>query len=202
MVHVVEMDDSYLAPAYAGRLGHAPVPKHRMPDGSAAPEAVYRLIHDELLLDGSSRLNMATFVTTWMDPEAERLMAETFDKNMIDKDEYPQTAEIERRCVNIVAELFNAPPHGDAVGVSTIGSSEAVMLGGLAMKWKWRQRREAAGLPSRPSEPGDGIDRASRVGEVLPLLGRRSRDTSRSRPIASSSRRTTSWRWSTRTRSV
>ncbi len=152
MVHVVEMDDSYLAPAYAGRLGHAPVPKHRMPDGSAAPEAVYRLIHDELLLDGSSRLNMATFVTTWMDPEAERLMAETFDKNMIDKDEYPQTAEIERRCVNIVAELFNAPPHGDAVGVSTIGSSEAVMLGGLAMKWKWRQRREAAGLPAdRPN---------------------------------------------------
>ncbi len=152
MVHVVEMDDSYLAPAYAGRLGHAPVPKHRMPDGSAAPEAVYRLIHDELLLDGSSRLNMATFVTTWMDPEAERLMAETFDKNMIDKDEYPQTAEIERRCVNIVAELFNAPQHGDAVGVSTIGSSEAVMLGGLAMKWKWRQRREAAGLPAdRPN---------------------------------------------------
>ena len=90
------------------------------------------MIHDELLLDGSSRLNMATFVTTRMEPEAERLMAETFDKNMIDKDEYPQTAEIERRCVNIVADLFHAPVDGDAVGVSTIGSSEAVMLGGLA----------------------------------------------------------------------
>jgi glutamate decarboxylase len=108
------------------------------------------MIHDELLLDGSSRLNMATFVTTWMEPEAERLMAETFDKNMIDKDEYPQTAEIERRCVNIVADLFNAPTEGDAIGVSTIGSSEAVMLGGLAMKWKWRQRREA----HPPSDPG------------------------------------------------
>ena len=80
-----------------------------MPDDEAPPAAVYRLIHDELLLDGSSRLNMATFVTTWMEPEADRLMAETFDKNMIDKDEYPQTAEIERRCVNIVADLFNAP---------------------------------------------------------------------------------------------
>jgi len=80
------------------------------------------------------------------------LMAETFDKNMIDKDEYPQTAEIERRCVNIVADLFHAPNEGDAIGVSTIGSSEAVMLGGLAMKWKWRQRREAAGLSiSRPN---------------------------------------------------
>ncbi|WP_221938171.1 glutamate decarboxylase [Streptomyces benahoarensis] len=104
------------------------------------------MIHDELLLDGSSRLNTATFVTTWMDPEAEKLMAETFDKNMIDKDEYPQTAEIERRCVNIVADLFHAPVEGDAVGVSTLGSSEAVMLGSLAMKWKWRGRRQAAGL--------------------------------------------------------
>jgi glutamate decarboxylase len=141
--HVHEPDD--LAPAYAGRLSMRPVPKNRLPDTEAPAASVYRMIHDELLLDGSSRLNMATFVTTWMEPEAERLMAETFDKNMIDKDEYPQTAEIERRCVNIVAELFHAPPEGDAVGVSTIGSSEAVMLGGLAMKWRWRQRQEAAG---------------------------------------------------------
>jgi glutamate decarboxylase len=152
MVHRHQPEDSYLAPAYAGRLGDNPVPKNRLPDRTASPQAAYRMIHDELLLDGSSRLNMATFVTTWMDPEAERLMAETFDKNMIDKDEYPQTAEIERRCVNIVADLFHAPVDGDAVGVSTIGSSEAVMLGGLAMKWTWRQRREAAGLDTeRPN---------------------------------------------------
>ena len=152
MVHRHEPDDSMLAPAYAGRFGSRPVPKNRMPDDESQPEAAYRMIHDELLLDGSSRLNMATFVSTWMDPEAERLMAETFDKNMIDKDEYPQTAEIERRCVSIVADLFHAPADGDAVGVSTIGSSEAVMLGGLAMKWKWRQRREAAGLDTdRPN---------------------------------------------------
>ena len=110
------------------------------------------MIHDELLLDGSSRLNLATFVTTWMEPEADRLMAESFDKNMIDKDEYPQTAEIERRCVNMVADLFNAPEDGDAVGASTIGSSEAVMLAGLAMKWQLagppRGRRQA-----RPTSP-------------------------------------------------
>ena len=145
MVHQHVSDDDDIDPAYAGRLSHVPVPKNRMAEEMAPSDAVYRLIHDELLLDGSSRLNMATFVTTWMEPEAEQLMAETFDKNMIDKDEYPQTAEIERRCVNIVADLFNAPPDGDAIGVSTIGSSEAVMLGGLAMKWRWRQRREAAG---------------------------------------------------------
>ncbi len=148
--HVHEPDD--LAPAYAGRLSMRPVPKNRLPDTEAPATSVYRMIHDELLLDGSSRLNMATFVTTWMEPEADLLMAETFDKNMIDKDEYPQTAEIERRCVNIVADLFHAPPAGDAVGVSTIGSSEAVMLGGLAMKWRWRQRQEAAGRPTdRPN---------------------------------------------------
>src|SRR4051794_40266038 len=146
MVHKHEQDPGRLAPAYAGRMSMSPIPKNRLPDGEERPDAVYRLIHDELLLDGSSRLNMATFVTTWMDPEADRLMAETFDKNMIDKDEYPQTAEIERRCVNMVAHLFHAPddPDADAIGASTIGSSEAVMLAGLAMKWRWRARREAA----------------------------------------------------------
>ena len=145
MVHKHVSNNDSLDPAYAGRMSRVPIPKNRLPDTESPAEGVYRLIHDELLLDGSSRLNMATFVTTWMEPQAERLMAESFDKNMIDKDEYPQTAEIERRCVNIVASLFNAPGGGDAVGVSTIGSSEAVMLGGLAMKWKWRQRRQTAG---------------------------------------------------------
>ena len=148
MVHKHQSDDFVLAPAYAARLDRAPIPKNRIPESISAAADVYRLIHDELLLDGSSRLNLATFVTTWMDPEAERLMAESFDKNMIDKDEYPRTAEIERRCVNIVADLFHAPSDGDAIGVSTIGSSEAVMLGGLAMKWRWRQRREAEGKPT------------------------------------------------------
>ncbi len=134
-----------IAPAYTGRLFTAPIPALRMPDDSMDPEAAYRFIHDELMLDGSSRLNLATFVTTWMDPEAEKLMAETFDKNMIDKDEYPATAAIEQRCVCMVADLFHAEGLNDAdplsaCGVSTIGSSEAVMLGGLAMKWRWRQR--------------------------------------------------------------
>jgi glutamate decarboxylase len=134
-----------IAPAYTNRLFTAPVPALRLPDEAMDPEAAYRFIHDELMLDGSSRLNLATFVTTWMDPEAGKLMAETFDKNMIDKDEYPATAAIEQRCVCMVADLFHAEGLKDddpasAIGVSTIGSSEAVMLGGLALKWRWRQR--------------------------------------------------------------
>ncbi|KUI25813.1 glutamate decarboxylase [Mycobacterium sp. IS-1742] len=134
-----------ISPAYTGRLAMAPVPSLRLPDEAMEPQAAYRFIHDELMLDGSSRLNLATFVTTWMDPEAEKLMAETFDKNMIDKDEYPATAAIEQRCVCMVADLFHAEDLRDddpysAIGVSTIGSSEAVMLAGLAMKWRWRQR--------------------------------------------------------------
>jgi len=139
-----------IAPAYTGRLSTDPLPRLRLPHTEMDPEAAYRYIHDELMLDGNSRLNLATFVTTWMDPEADRLMAEAFDKNMIDKDEYPSTAAIEARTVAMVADLFHAPGLSDtdasaATGVSTIGSSEAVMLAGLAMKWRWRQARQAAG---------------------------------------------------------
>jgi glutamate decarboxylase len=135
----------HITPAYTCRMEMSPVPSLRLPDEPMDPDAAYRFIHDELMLDGSSRLNLATFVTTWMDPQAERLMAETFDKNMIDKDEYPATAAIEQRCVCMVADLFHAEDLRDddpnsAVGVSTIGSSEAVMLAGLAMKWRWREK--------------------------------------------------------------
>ncbi len=184
MVHKHVSNDEALDPAYAGRFAHAPIPKNRMPDDESLPGAVYRMIHDELLLDGSSRLNMATFVTTWMEPEAEKLMAETFDKNMIDKDEYPQTAEIERRCVNIVADLFHAPTDGDAIGVSTIGSSEAVHA-----RWA-RDEVEVAAAPRgrrtahRQAEHGHGLQRPGRVGEVLSLLGRRAAlRAAQSRPV-------------------
>ncbi|OZE82951.1 glutamate decarboxylase [Rhodococcus sp. 15-649-1-2] len=142
-----------IAAAYTGRLATDPIPALRLPDEQLDPEAAYRFIHDELMLDGSSRLNLATFVTTWMDPQAEKLMAETFDKNMIDKDEYPATASIEERCVNMVADLFHAPgldpeDSKSATGVSTIGSSEAVMLAGLALKWRWREGRSDTSRPN------------------------------------------------------
>jgi glutamate decarboxylase len=127
-------------------------PLRRLPEQGLGADAAYELIASELLLDGSARLNLATFVTTWMPSQAQRLMAETADKNMIDKDEYPQTAEIESRCVEILADLWNAPPGEKATGCSTTGSSEAVMLGGLALKWRWRERmREAGRSTSTPN---------------------------------------------------
>src|SRR5215467_6479836 len=120
------------------------IPRYRLPEQGMLPRTALQVVRDELILDGNARLNLATFVTTWMEPEAELLMAECSPKNMIDKDEYPQTAELERRCVNILGSLWNAPP-GNAIGCSTTGSSEACMLGGMALLWRWRARRRAAG---------------------------------------------------------
>ena len=116
-------------------------PRHRLDDDPVPPDVAYQLVHDELLLDGNARLNLATFVTTWMEPQAHQLMAECVDKNMIDKDEYPQAAELERRCVAILADLWNAPDPTAATGCSTTGSSEACMLAGLALKRRWASRR-------------------------------------------------------------
>ncbi|MEW2417328.1 glutamate decarboxylase [Streptomyces sp. NPDC046866] len=131
--------------------GHV-LPKDRIPEDHSPSEVVYELIRNELLLDGNAAQNLATFCTTWSDDGVHRLMNECLDKNMIDKDEYPQTAEIESRCVNILAGLWNAPPGTAATGCSTTGSSEAAMLGGLALKWRWRTRRQAQGLPvDRPN---------------------------------------------------
>jgi glutamate decarboxylase len=127
------------------------IPRYRLAEHGVLPRTALQVVRDELILDGNARQNLATFVTTWMEPEAEQLMAECSPKNMIDKDEYPQTAELEKRCVNIIASLWNAP-HGNSVGCSTTGSSEACMLGGLALLWRWRARRKAAGLdPARPN---------------------------------------------------
>jgi len=124
-------------PALGARLE---TPKHRLADESVPPDVAYQLISDELMLDGSARLNLATFVTTWMEPQAGRLMAACADKNMIDKDEYPQTAELERRCVAMLADLWHAPDPEHAIGCSTTGSSEACMLAGLALQRRWAKR--------------------------------------------------------------
>jgi glutamate decarboxylase len=120
------------------------IPRFRLPERGVLPRTALQVVRDELILDGNARLNLATFVTTWMEPEAEELMAECSPKNMIDKDEYPQTAELEHRCVNILGHLWNAP-HEEAIGCSTTGSSEACMLGGMALLWRWRAKRRAAG---------------------------------------------------------
>jgi glutamate decarboxylase len=132
-------------PLFANETGA--IPRHELPEAEMSADLAYQIIHDELMLDGNARMNLATFVTTWMEPQAERLMSECFDKNMIDKDEYPQTAELERRCVNILSRLWHSPDTEGATGCSTTGSSEAAMLGGLALKRRWQQRRSAEGKP-------------------------------------------------------
>ncbi|MEU2113465.1 glutamate decarboxylase [Streptomyces sp. NPDC019507] len=133
-----------------GSMTLAP-PQHRLPEGPMAPATAYQFVHDELMLDGNSRLNLATFVTTWMEPEAGKLMAECRDKNMIDKDEYPRTAELERRCVAMLADLWHAPDPATTVGCSTTGSSEACMLSGMALKRRWAQRNKDRYPGARPN---------------------------------------------------
>jgi glutamate decarboxylase len=129
------------------------------PEVARDPQTVYRTIHDQLVLDGNSQHNLATFCTTWIEPEVQQIMDESADKNMIDKDEYPQTAAIEERCVHMLADLWNSPEAASTMGCSTTGSSEAAMLGGLALKWNWRKRQRAQGKPA----DSPGIERPNLV---------------------------------------
>ena len=124
------------------------LPKAGFPQAERDPRRVYSAVRDELMLDGNARQNLATFCQTWEEPEVHQLMDDCIDKNMIDKDEYPQTAELEARCVRMLADLWNAPQPEQGVGCSTTGSSEAAMLGGLAMKRRWEARRRAEGKPT------------------------------------------------------
>ncbi|RIK19380.1 MAG: glutamate decarboxylase [Anaerolineae bacterium] len=123
------------------------MPKFKFPLREHDPRHAYRVVADELMLDGNSRQNLATFCQTWMEQEVHDLMDLTIDKNMIDKDEYPQTAELEARCVHMMADLWNSPDAANTMGTSTTGSSEAAMLGGMALLWNWRARQKAAGKP-------------------------------------------------------
>lgn len=132
-------------PIYA-RPGEATAaPKFKLPNDPMLPETAYEIVHDEAMMDGNARLNLATFVSTWMDERADKLYQETFDKNAIDKDEYPETARIEEYCWRMLADLWNAPDPKRSLGCSTTGSSEACMLGGLAFKRRWQERRKAEG---------------------------------------------------------
>jgi glutamate decarboxylase len=126
------------------------VPKDELPVSGIDPDLAYQITHDELMLDGNARLNLATFVSTWMEPQAAKLMAECADKNMIDKDEYPRTAALEERCVRMLAKLWHAEAPAAAVGCSTTGSSEACMLAGLALKRRWQRARERASKRGAP----------------------------------------------------
>ncbi|HEY0346284.1 MAG TPA: glutamate decarboxylase [Solirubrobacteraceae bacterium] len=144
-------EDAAVAIPWLAREESAEVPRLRLPEGSLDPRSAYLAVHDELMLDGNPRLNLATFVTTWMEPEARQLIDESLDKNLIDKDEYPRTAELERRCVNMLADLWHGQPE-HAMGCSTTGSSEACMLAGMALERRWRARRAGSdGHGARPN---------------------------------------------------
>jgi glutamate decarboxylase len=152
-MHKLELDsDAAHSPTYAARWFSHDIPKYRLPTQGMSADAAYQLVHDELNLDGNPALNLASFVTSWMEPQADKLAIETLGKNLIDQDEYPQTEEVHERVVSMIGRLFHAPAGERPTGTATIGSSEAIMLAMLAHKRSWQRRREAAGLPAdRPN---------------------------------------------------
>src|SRR4051812_28755424 len=139
------------ADLYGNAFLRSDAPDHKLPQAGMPAADAMRLVGEELVLDGIPFRNLATFVTTWMEPEAQRVIADNLHRNYIDHAEYLQTAEIEQRCIRMLADLFHAP--GETTGTRTQGSSEAIMLGALSLKWKWRARREAAGKPVGPPKP-------------------------------------------------
>ncbi|WP_056987613.1 glutamate decarboxylase [Secundilactobacillus paracollinoides] len=146
-------ETKYLSPIFGSNAESRDIPKFKLNDTPIEPREAYELVSDELLDEGNSRLNLATFCQTCMEPEAEKLMAQSFEKNAIDKSEYPRTADIENRCVNIIADLWHAPKDEAFMGTSTIGSSEACMLGGMAMKFNWRKNAQKHGLDINAKKP-------------------------------------------------
>jgi glutamate decarboxylase len=148
-MHELDLDsEDVITPTYAARSFSHDIPKYRLPAQGMSADAAYQLVHDELDLDGNPTLNLASFVTSWMEPQADLLAAETLAKNMIDQDEYPQTEVVHRRVVSMIGRLFHAPAGAQSTGTATIGSSEAIMLAMLAHKRSWQRRREAEGKPT------------------------------------------------------
>lgn len=141
-------DSSAIDPMFGSVYTAGVLPTSVVPEVSMAPRDAYQLIHDELFLDGNARQNLATFCQTWSDEEIHKIMDLCISKNMIDKDEYPETAAVEMRCVAMIANLWKADAKETPIGCSTIGSSEACMLGGLAALWRWRARQKAVGKPT------------------------------------------------------
>ncbi|WP_024615762.1 glutamate decarboxylase [Clostridium sp. Ade.TY] len=148
-----KLKDTYRTPIFGTEEEDVELPRYTLHKNPIEPRIAYRLVKDELMDEGNARMNLATFCQTYMEPEATQIMAETLEKNAIDKSEYPQTTELENRCVNILADLWHAPENMKYMGTSTVGSSEACMLGGMAMKFRWRNRAKAAGIDVMAKKP-------------------------------------------------
>jgi glutamate decarboxylase len=158
-MHELELaSEQMIAPTYAGRWFTHDMPKYRLAAAGVSAQAAYQVVHDELNLDGNPVLNLASFATSWMEPQADVLASETMAKNMIDQDEYPQSEELHRRVVSIIGRLFNPPRGQRPTGSATIGSSEAIMLAMLAHKRSWQRRREQAGLDTAAPNMVMGAD--------------------------------------------
>ena len=171
-----------LAAAYGNRFLLEPAPDNQLPEHGMRAVDAMRLIGEELVLDGIPMRNLATFVTTWMEPEAHRIIAENLHRNFIDHAEYPQTAEIEQRCIRMLADLFHAP--GETTGARTQGSSEAIMLGALSLKWKWRERREAAAQGRPTSRTSSSAATSTSCGRSSAATSTSSRGSSRCSPTS------------------
>ncbi|MGL4571017.1 MAG: glutamate decarboxylase [Clostridium sp.] len=148
-----KLEDNYRTPIFGTLEEDVDLPKYKLSKEPVQPRVAYRLVKDQLMDEGNARLNLATFCQTYMEDEATKLMSETLEKNAIDKSEYPQTTELENRCVNMLADLWNAPKELSFMGTSTVGSSEACMLGGMAMKFRWRNRAKALGMDVTSKKP-------------------------------------------------
>ncbi|KAJ7512565.1 pyridoxal phosphate-dependent transferase [Mycena galericulata] len=143
--HAVREDRQILHQSWSRDEDAAKAPKYTIPEFGLPSKSAYQLLHDETALDGNPLLNLASFVHTWMPEEANKLIMENINKNQVDLDEYPAATIIHNRCISMLADLWKAPKEGKVIGTSTAGSSEAIMLGGLAMKKKWQEARKAAG---------------------------------------------------------
>jgi len=167
---------AYLTPIFASAATDAPMPSQRLNNNPIDPGVAYEMIREYLSIEGNATQNSATFCQTYMEPMATKLMAENLAKNAIDKDEYPMTADLENRCVSILQDLWHANPDEEPMGTSTVGSSEACMLGGLSMLFRWKALADAAGvepLYGKTTQPCHIFRIPGVLGEVLPLLGHR-----------------------------
>ncbi|MEG1807522.1 MAG: pyridoxal-dependent decarboxylase, partial [Cetobacterium sp.] len=145
--------DSSTTPLFGSSESNHILPRETINDNAINPNIAYQLISDEMMHDGNPRYNLCTFVQTYMEPEAKQVMVDAIATNAIDKAEYPQTTEVEKRCVSIISDLWNAPKDEEYMGTSTVGSSEACMLGGMAMKFRWRKRAQALGIDINAKKP-------------------------------------------------
>lgn len=136
----------YTTPIFGSEASDAQMPLDKMNDQPVEPRIACEMIKEYLSIEGNATQNLTTFCQTYMEPKATQLMAQTMEKNAIDKDEYPMTADLENRCVAMLGDLWHADPSEQPMGTSTVGSSEACMLGGLGMLFRWKKLAKAAGV--------------------------------------------------------